>query len=126
MAQGITGVGRFAQLGWTARGLVPELSFLQGAARVYWMQVFGTDVPFYDQASLGGEDLFRGFQEDRFIDMGAWEVEAEQRVTLFRPTFLVWWPTGASIRSFRWVKSMATGRRPGRTCAPRGEPVCVP
>jgi hemolysin activation/secretion protein len=48
------------------------------------MQVFGTDVPFYDQASLGGEDLFRGFQEDRFIDMGAWEVEAEQRVRLFQ------------------------------------------
>ena len=63
---------------------MPELSCLQGAARIYWMQVFGTDVPFYDQASLGGEDLFRGFQEDRFIDMGAWEVEAEQRVKLFR------------------------------------------
>ena len=84
VAQGLTGVGRFAQLGGTARGLLPELSFLQGAARFYWMQVFGTDVPFYDQASLGGEDLFRGFQEDRFIDMGAWEVEVEQRVTLFQ------------------------------------------
>ena len=84
VAQGISGVGKFAQLGWTARGLLPELSFLQGAARIYWMQVFGTDVPFYDQASLGGEVLFRGFQEDRFIDMGAWEVEAEQRLKLFQ------------------------------------------
>ncbi|HVT09149.1 MAG TPA: BamA/TamA family outer membrane protein [Polyangia bacterium] len=83
LAQGITGVTRFAQVRGTARGLLPELSFLQGAARAYWMQVFGTDVPFYDRASLGGEVLFRGFQEDRFIDMGAWEVEAEQRVTLF-------------------------------------------
>jgi hypothetical protein len=80
IAQGITGVGRFAQIGWSARAVVPELSFLQGAARIYWLQVFGTDVPFYDQASLGGELLFRGFQEDRFIDKGAWEIETEQRV----------------------------------------------
>jgi hypothetical protein len=84
VAQGFTGVGRFAQLGWTARGLLPERPYLQGAARVYWMQVYGSDVPFYDQASLGGEDLFRGFQEDRFIDMGAWEIEAEQRLKLFQ------------------------------------------
>ncbi|HVY40995.1 MAG TPA: BamA/TamA family outer membrane protein [Polyangia bacterium] len=84
LAQGITGVARFAQVRGTARGLLPELSFLQGAARVYWMQVLGAGVPFYDQASLGGEVLFRGFQEDRFIDMGAWEVEAEQRLTLLQ------------------------------------------
>jgi len=85
IAQGITGVGRFAQFGWTARAVVPELSFLQGAARVYWLQVIGgDDVPFYDRASLGGELLFRGFQEDRFIDMGAWEVELEQRVRLLQ------------------------------------------
>ena len=64
--------------------LVPEFSFLQGAARFYWMQVVGNDVPFYDQASLGGEVLFRGFPENRFIDMGAWEVEVEQRVKLFQ------------------------------------------
>jgi outer membrane protein assembly factor BamA len=85
LAQGITGVGRFAQLGWTARALIPELSRLQGAVRLYWAQVIGgDDVPFYDRASLGGEVLFRGFQEDRFIDMGAWEVEAEQRLTMFQ------------------------------------------
>ena len=59
--------------------------FLQGAARVLLAQRHRRrDVPFYDQASLGGELLFRGFQEDRFIDMGAWEVEAEQRITLFQ------------------------------------------
>ena len=84
MARGITGVGVFGQLGATARVLVPELSFLQGAARFYWLQVIGNDVPFYDQASLGGEVLFRGFHEDRFIDMGAWEVEVEQRLKLFQ------------------------------------------
>jgi hypothetical protein len=84
VARGLTGVGVFGQLGATARVLVPEFSFLQGAARFYWLQVIGDDVPFYDQASLGGEVLFRGFQEDRFIDRGAWEIEAEQRVTLFQ------------------------------------------
>ncbi len=84
VAEGITGVGVFGQLIWNARLVVPELSFVQGAARAYWMQVIGNDVPFYDQASLGGEVLFRGFQEDRFIDMGAWEIEAEQRIKLFQ------------------------------------------
>lgn len=84
VARGITGVGTFGQLGATARVLVPEFSFLQGAARFYWLQTIGKDVPFYDQASLGGEVLFRGFQEDRFIDMGAWEIEAEQRLKLFQ------------------------------------------
>lgn len=84
-AQGISGVSRFGQVTWAASALVPELSFLQGAARAYWTQVIGgDDVPFYDRASLGGEVLFRGFQEDRFIDMGAWEAEAEQRIKLFQ------------------------------------------
>ena len=85
LAQGLKGVGRFGQLGWTGRALIPELSRLQGAVRLYWLQIIGgDDVPFYDRASLGGELLFRGFQEDRFIDMGAWEIEAEQRLTLFQ------------------------------------------
>jgi hypothetical protein len=83
-ACGVRGVGVFGQLGASARVLVPEFSFLQGAARFYWLQTIGNDVPFYDQASLGGEVLFRGFQEDRFIDMGAWEIEAEQRLKLFQ------------------------------------------
>jgi hypothetical protein len=87
VAQGITGVGRFAQVGWTTRAVVPELARLQGAARLYWFQVFGTDVPFYDQASLGGEVLFRGFQEDRFIDKGAWEFETEQRIRMLQTHF---------------------------------------
>jgi hypothetical protein len=84
-AQGITGVSRFGQVTWTARVLVPEASFLKGAARVYWTQVIGADdVPFYNRASLGGDLLFRGFQENRFVDMGAWLVEAEQRFALFQ------------------------------------------
>ena len=105
---------------------MPELSFLQGAARVYWMRrSFGTDVPFYDQASLGGEALFVGSKDICFIDKGAWEVEAEQRVTLFQTHF------GATadwrIDPFVAVgQSMAMGRRPGRTCASPGEPGYVP
>jgi hypothetical protein len=85
VAKGIKGFGQFAQLGFVSRALLPEASWVQGAFRLYWLQIIGgDDVPFYDRASLGGELLFRGFQEDRFIDMGAWEVEAEQRVTLFQ------------------------------------------
>jgi hypothetical protein len=84
VGRGISGVGWLGQITGTARALVPELSFLQGAARLYWMQVVGDDVPFYDRASLGGEILFRGFPDDRFIDMGAWEAEVEQRITLFQ------------------------------------------
>jgi hypothetical protein len=87
VGHGITGVGWIGQFRGTARVLVPEFSFLQGAARFYWMQVVGNDVPFYDQASLGGEVLFRGFPENRFIDMGAWQVEAEQRFKLFQTHF---------------------------------------
>jgi hypothetical protein len=84
LVKGLKGFGHFGQLSWTARGLLPELSWLQGAARFYWQQIMGgDDIPFYDRSSLGGEMLFRGFQEDRFIDKGAWEVEAEQRVRLF-------------------------------------------
>jgi hypothetical protein len=86
VGHGITGLGWIGQFSGTARVLVPELSFLQGAARFYWMQVVGNDVPFYDQASLGGEVLFRGFPENRFIDMGAWEVELEQRSSCSRLT----------------------------------------
>jgi outer membrane protein assembly factor BamA len=85
VAKGLKGFGHLAQLSWSARLLVPEFSWLQGAARLYWQQVIGgTDVPFYDRSTLGGEVLFRGFQEDRFIDMGAWEIEAEQRLTMFQ------------------------------------------
>ena len=87
VGHGITGVGWIGQFTGTARVLVPEFSFLQGAARFYWMQVVGNDVPFYDRASLGGEVLFRGFPENRFIDMGAWQVEAEQRFKLFQTHF---------------------------------------
>jgi hypothetical protein len=84
LAEGIAGAGVFGQLTWQTRALLPEVSFLQLAARLYWTQVIGHDVPFYYRASLGGEQLLRGFPEDRFIGMGAWEAEIEQRVRVLQ------------------------------------------
>src|SRR5262249_3002286 len=83
-AEGLAGTRFFGQVGWHSRLLVPEKSWLQLGARIYWTQVFSgsNEVPFYYQSSLGGELLLRGFPEDRFIDKGAWEVEVEQRVRL--------------------------------------------
>lgn len=86
LAEGIRGAGLFGELIWNTRLLVPETSFLQLAARLYWRQLIGdaNRIPFYDQATLGGELLLRGFPADRFIDKGAWEAEVEQRIKLFR------------------------------------------
>jgi hypothetical protein len=85
LVEGIIGVGFFARLMWQTRLVLQETSWLQLGARAYWSQLFGggDNVPFYYQASLGGEYLLRGFTEDRFIDRGAWEIEFEQRFRLF-------------------------------------------
>jgi hypothetical protein len=82
LAEGISGVGLFGELLWNTEILVPETSFLRLGGRLYVRQVVGSNIPFYDQASLGGELLLRGYPEDRFIDMGAWEAETEQRLRL--------------------------------------------
>jgi outer membrane protein assembly factor BamA len=75
----------FWQFTWHTRVLVPEASFLTGAARLYVTdELGGTDVPFYYRSALGGDTLFRGFSDDRFIDRGAWQVEIEQRFRLFQ------------------------------------------
>lgn len=84
LAQGISGVGAFGRIEWHTRALVQETSMLQGAARLYVNYVVGDQLPFYYQSSLGGENLLRGFPEDRFIDHGAWELDLEQRFRLFR------------------------------------------
>jgi Omp85 superfamily domain len=82
--QSLRGFDPFWQLTGQARALVRETARLQGAARLYLAQQFGgPDVPFYYRTLLGGETLFRGFPEDRFVDRGAWEVEFEQRFRLF-------------------------------------------
>ena len=66
------------------RGLLPELSWLQGAARVDASFVSTSRAPFYDQSSLGGAFLLRGFTQDRFIDNNAWTVELEQRIRVLQ------------------------------------------
>ena len=87
IAEAITGADTFGELIWHTRALLPETSWLQGAGRLYWRQTIGDLIPFYDQASLGGEVLLRGFPEDRFIDKGAWEAEIEQRIRLYEGHF---------------------------------------
>jgi len=86
LAEGLVGAGIFAEIIWDSRVLLQETTWLQGAARAYWRQLINGSrpIPFYDQASLGGELLMRGFPTDRFIDTGAWEVEMEQRIRLFQ------------------------------------------
>ncbi|HEX3696388.1 MAG TPA: BamA/TamA family outer membrane protein [Polyangia bacterium] len=86
--QGLHHSDSFWQLTWHTRVLVPETSFLTGAARLYWTdELGGESVPFYYRSALGGEVLFRGFPDDRFVDRGAWEAEVEQRFRLLQTHF---------------------------------------
>jgi len=84
LIQGFLGAGFFSRITWHTRLLLAETSRLQFGARLWWSQLLGggDDIPFYYQASLGGEYLLRGFTEDRFIDRAAWEIEFEQRVLI--------------------------------------------
>jgi hypothetical protein len=66
------------------RVLQPETSWLGAAARLDWTGVSTAGAPFYDQSTLGGAYLLRGFTEDRFIDQNAWTVELEQRFQVFQ------------------------------------------
>ena len=82
---GLSGSDSFWRVTGHARTLVPETSYLSGAARLYWTdESGGAPVPFYYRSSLGGDTLFRGFTDDRFIDRGAWEAELEERIRLFQ------------------------------------------
>lgn len=45
---------------------------------------FGTQVPFYERSSLGGQNNLRGFGEDRFIDKQLLVFNAEQRMHVLR------------------------------------------
>ncbi len=81
LAYGIGSGGPFAQTTWHTRAIIPETDSLQTAVRLYWTQEFGgSNIPFYYRPSLGGELLLRGYSDDRFIAMGAWEIEVEQRI----------------------------------------------
>jgi hypothetical protein len=82
---GISRTDSMWRVTWHTRALLREASRVVGAARLYFTDELGggPNVPFYYRSSLGGDTLFRGFTDDRFIDRGAWEAELEQRVRLF-------------------------------------------
>jgi hypothetical protein len=84
VVEGITRSPNFLRFGAQARGILPELAWLSGAARVTWSAVTRSDAPFYLQSQLGGSFLLRGFGEGRFTDRQAWEAEAEQRIRLLQ------------------------------------------
>jgi len=70
----------FEQLG----GLLKRMPWTGTAFRLDWTAVSTSEAPFYDQGTLGGAYLMRGFTEDRFIDRGAWTIEIEQRSRVFQ------------------------------------------
>lgn len=74
----------FARLRVEAKGMWKELDWLSGASRLVWMYTPGSKIPFYEQSSLGGEYIFRGYNAGRYYDKGAWEFELEQRIRLFQ------------------------------------------
>jgi hypothetical protein len=79
--QGFKGFDHFWHVSAQGRALVPETSFLTLGTRLsLTRQLRGHDLPFYYQSTLGGENVLRGYPDDRFIDRGAWEAEVEQRL----------------------------------------------
>jgi outer membrane protein assembly factor BamA len=83
----VEGVARspsFARGHLRLTALVPQIGILSFAGRFDASYVGTGNAPFYDQSSLGGSFLLRGFTENRFVDQNAWTVEAEERVRLLR------------------------------------------
>jgi len=83
LVEGLEGSPTYVRGHVAVRALVPETSFLGAAARLEWNGVSTSGAPFYDQSSLGGAYLLRGFTEDRFIDRYSWTVELEERIRIF-------------------------------------------
>ena len=84
VVEGLSGAPAYLRGSIRVRALHPELGFVAGAARFDWTAVSTPRAPFYDQSTLGGAFLLRGFTEDRFIDQNAWTLEAEQRIRLLQ------------------------------------------
>jgi outer membrane protein assembly factor BamA len=80
LVEGLSGSPTFWRAGAQASGILPELRWLSGAARVAWTAVSSGEAPFYQQSKLGGSFVLRGFTLDRFVDRQAWTAEAEQRI----------------------------------------------
>jgi len=84
LVEGLEGSPTFIRFGAKAGVIVPELSWLSGAARLVWSAVTSASAPFYQQSALGGPLLLRGFTDGRFIDRQAWTIEAEQRIRVLQ------------------------------------------
>lgn len=84
LLEGLDSSPTFARGNLQLRGVFSELPWLAGAARVAWTGVTSPRAPFYQQSSLGGSLLLRGFTDRRFVDRQAWTVELEQRIRLLR------------------------------------------
>lgn len=88
VVEGLAGSPTFLRVGAQARGIIPELSWLSGAAHLMWSAVTASHAPFYEQSTLGGAFLMRGFSEGRFVDRQAWTIETEQRIRLLQTHIL--------------------------------------
>ena len=119
IVEGLAGSPSFARGRLRLTALVPEFDFLAFAGHFDASFVSTANAPFFDQSSLGGSFLLRGFTENRFIDQGAWTLEAEQRIRLLElHSFGV--RIGASIPSWASVRSSTPSikRSPGRARPP--------
>jgi len=52
--------------------------------RADFQTTFGSEVPFYEQSSLGGQNNLRGYGVDRFIDNHLLSFSVEQRIHIMR------------------------------------------
>lgn len=84
IVEGLDGSPTFWRGGLQASGLVRELDWLSGAARLAWSAVSSGEAPFYQQSRLGGSLTLRGFTLERFTDRQAWTAEVEQRIRVLR------------------------------------------
>jgi len=84
VVEGLSGSPSYLRGQISVRALHPELGFISGAARLDWNGITTAHAPFYDQSTLGGAYLMRGFTEDRFIDQNAWTFELEQRIRVLQ------------------------------------------
>jgi hypothetical protein len=84
IVEGLSGSPAYFRADVQLRALWQEWGPFGGAARLDWMGVSSPRAPFYEQSSLGGAFLLRGFTEDRFIDQNAWTIEAEQRIRILQ------------------------------------------
>jgi hypothetical protein len=82
LVEGVLNAPVYGRGGVALRALAPEFSWLSFAGRLDTSFVSTSQAPFYEQSSLGGSFLLRGYTQDRFIDENSWTVEVEERVRI--------------------------------------------